>query len=102
MKNYQPFVTVIMPVRNEVKFIENSINAILDQSYFKNKIEIIIADGISNDGTYEILLDYENNHDNIFVIQNKEKILLRGVRNESIEIEYSGVNPSPKENNKFF
>ena len=41
-----------MPIRNEVNFIDKSIKAILNQTFDSNQIEIIIVDGMSNDGTY--------------------------------------------------
>jgi glycosyltransferase involved in cell wall biosynthesis len=42
-----------MPTRNQVEFISESIQSVLSQSH-KN-VELIIADGISEDGTIELL-----------------------------------------------
>lgn len=50
-----PFVTVMMPVRNEAKFIERSLGAILAQDYPPERMEILIADGRSDDNTVEII-----------------------------------------------
>lgn len=50
-----PFVSVIMPVRNEGAFIERSLNAVLAQTYPSNKLEIIVADGNSTDGTRDVV-----------------------------------------------
>lgn len=47
-------VSVIIPVRNEARFIEATITSVLSQDY-PGPIEVIIADGLSNDGTREIL-----------------------------------------------
>lgn len=47
----QPFVSVVMPVRNEADFIERSLNAVLGQTYPHELLEIIIADGFSTDNT---------------------------------------------------
>jgi succinoglycan biosynthesis protein ExoA len=54
-ENYQPKVSVIMPVRNEADFIERSLRAIFRQSYPHDLIEIIIADGDSEDSTLAII-----------------------------------------------
>lgn len=57
MNNFQehPFVTVIMPIRNEADFIERSLGAVLDQDYPHHCMEVLIADGMSDDGTREIV-----------------------------------------------
>lgn len=47
----KPLVTVIMPVHNEGQFIERSLGSILRQTYPKDRIEIIVADGMSQDNT---------------------------------------------------
>ena len=46
-----PFVSLIMPIRNEEAFIERSLGAVLDQDYPHDKMEVLIADGMSTDGT---------------------------------------------------
>ena len=48
-----PFVSVLMPVRNEAAFIGRGLAAVLAQDYPRDRMEIIIADGLSNDGTRE-------------------------------------------------
>lgn len=50
-----PFVSVIMPVRNEAKTITRSINSVLYQTYPLSRFEIIVADGLSEDKTREII-----------------------------------------------
>jgi succinoglycan biosynthesis protein ExoA len=48
-------VTIVMPVRNEEKFIENCLRSILENDYSKEKLEILIVDGNSTDRTKEII-----------------------------------------------
>ncbi len=48
-------VSVIMPIRNEVDFIERSLGAVLTQDYPRELLEVLIADGLSVDGTPEIV-----------------------------------------------
>jgi len=50
-----PFVTIIMPVRNEAAFIEQSLTSVLRQDYPPNKMEVLVVDGMSNDSTREIV-----------------------------------------------
>ena len=51
----QPFVSVVMPVRNEADFIERSLNAVFAQTYPHERMEIVIADGFSTDDTRAII-----------------------------------------------
>jgi glycosyltransferase involved in cell wall biosynthesis len=50
----EQLVSVIIPVRNEAAFIEATINSVLAQDY-PGPIEVVVADGMSNDGTRAIL-----------------------------------------------
>jgi succinoglycan biosynthesis protein ExoA len=45
-----PYVSIIIPIRNEEAFIDRSLRAILAQDY-PGGMEIFIADGMSTDGT---------------------------------------------------
>ncbi len=47
-------VSVIIPVRNEAPFIEATIDSVLAQDY-QGHIEVVVADGMSTDGTRDIL-----------------------------------------------
>lgn len=44
-----------MPVRNEEKFIGESLSAILKQNYPAEKMEVVIVDGMSSDKTVEMI-----------------------------------------------
>ena len=67
-------ISFIVPIRNEVKFISKTIQSILNQ---KTKIdfEILIVDGLSIDGTREIIKDFQNNYSNIYLIDNPKRIV---------------------------
>lgn len=51
----QPFVSIVMPVRNEAAHLRVALDAIAAQTYPANKIEIIVVDGGSTDGTQELV-----------------------------------------------
>ena len=48
-----PTVTVVMPVYNESASIDESLASVLSQDYPEGRVEILIADGGSQDGTVE-------------------------------------------------
>ncbi|MEW6741494.1 MAG: glycosyltransferase [Planctomycetota bacterium] len=48
-----PVVSVVMPVRNEVGSIDGVVRSLLGQEYPRDRLEILIADGRSTDGTRE-------------------------------------------------
>lgn len=51
----EPFVSVIMPVRNEEAFIARSLGAVLAQDYPTDRIEALVADGESDDRTRDVI-----------------------------------------------
>jgi cellulose synthase/poly-beta-1,6-N-acetylglucosamine synthase-like glycosyltransferase len=65
-------VSAFIPCRNEVKYIKNCVEAILANNY--PDIEIIVVDGMSDDGTREILKDLCERHANIKVIDNPNRL----------------------------
>ncbi|HEV2405395.1 MAG TPA: glycosyltransferase, partial [Ktedonobacterales bacterium] len=50
----EPLVSVIIAVRNEAAFIARSLGAILAQDYPADRMEILLADGESDDDTVRI------------------------------------------------
>jgi succinoglycan biosynthesis protein ExoA len=79
--SYSAFVTVIMPIRNEAVFIRRSLGAVLAQNYPHERLEIIIADGMSTDGTGDVVAQLANAHPavRVTVVENPEKIVPTGM-----------------------
>ena len=50
-----PLVSVVMPVRNEAAFIARNLEAVLAQDYPADRLEVLVADGMSEDATREIV-----------------------------------------------
>lgn len=71
-------ISIILPVFNEEKFIKKAIDSILFQNISEEKYEILIADGMSTDGTREIIKSYQNNNKNIFLLNNPKRIVSTG------------------------
>jgi succinoglycan biosynthesis protein ExoA len=74
-----PFVTIIMPVRNEGNFIRRSLGAVLAQDYPPNRLEVLVADGRSTDNTREIVRDLKNGHPNLHLVDNPGCIVPTGL-----------------------
>jgi len=55
VNNKLPFVSIIIPCRNEEKFISKCLDSILGNDYLKDKLEILVIDGMSEDKTREII-----------------------------------------------
>jgi succinoglycan biosynthesis protein ExoA len=73
------FVSILIPIRNEAAYIERCLQAVLDQDYPPEQIEILIADGMSDDETRLIIGDYQQTHKNIRLIDNPGKIVPTGL-----------------------
>ncbi len=76
----RPFVSVIMPVRNEGSFIKKSLGALLCQTYPKDRFEIIIADGMSSDNTRKLIGSMSAQSDiSIKIVENPKRIAPTGL-----------------------
>ena len=53
-------VSIIIPCRNEEKYIERCISSFLEQSYPQELLQIIVSDGMSTDGTRDIIRGLDN------------------------------------------
>ncbi len=51
----RPFVTLLLPVRNEADHIGPCLDRLLDQDYPADRLEILVIDGASDDGTGAIV-----------------------------------------------
>lgn len=61
-------ISVIMPVFNAERFLKESIDSVLNQSY--KDFELILIDDCSKDSSYEILCEYKKNDDRVRVFKN--------------------------------
>ena len=69
------FVSIIIPCRNEEKFVSKCLDSIIAQDYPKEKMEILIVDGMSKDKTRVILREYIEKYPFIRVLDNPKKIV---------------------------
>lgn len=68
-------VTIICPIYNEEKFIENCIESILLQDYSKNCLEVLFVDGMSTDNTRSIVERYVQKSKHIKLLDNVNKVV---------------------------
>ncbi len=67
-------VSVIVPCRNEKKFISKCLDSIINQDYPKEKLEVLVIDGMSDDGTRDIVKKYIQKYSFIKFLDNPKKI----------------------------
>lgn len=78
-------VSVIVPCRNEMGYIDAFLDSLLRQQLDGIQMEVLIADGMSNDGTRGILEAYRFKNPQVRIIDNPKKIVSTGL-NEAIKM----------------
>ena len=72
-------LSAIMPCLNEVTSIEKTLRSVLSQHRPTERFEVIVADGMSNDGTRELLETIASIHPELRVIDNPARIQAAGL-----------------------
>lgn len=67
-------VTVIVPCRNERDYIERCVEALMNQDYPAHLYTAVVCDGMSNDGTREILEQLKSKYSNLVVLDNPARV----------------------------
>lgn len=82
-----PYISALVVTRNEKDFIEKCLLSLLNQTYPNNCYEIIIVDGMSTDGTKQIIQNTLNDYNRVHnekeaikfsIYDNPKKILASG------------------------
>jgi glycosyltransferase involved in cell wall biosynthesis len=83
-------VSVIIPCRNEERFIASCLDSIIANDYPKDRLEVLVVDGMSEDRTRAILEGYTRQYPFIRVLDNPSRItpaaLNLGIENAKGEI----------------
>ena len=69
------FVSIIIPMRNEEKFIGRCLDSLLPQIQRRDNFEILCVDGVSTDKTRQIVQEYASRDSRIRLIENPNKIV---------------------------
>ncbi len=73
-ENIIPFVSIVIPMRNESKHIRKCLDSLIDQDYPLENYEILVTDGMSEDGSREIVAQYRDKFKYIKLLDNPRKI----------------------------
>jgi succinoglycan biosynthesis protein ExoA len=76
----EPHVTVIMPIRNEERFIARSLGAVLGQHYPPDRMQVLVADGMSEDSTRAVVEELARTHPQhrVRIVDNPGRIVPTG------------------------
>src|SRR5687768_13478191 len=86
----KPRVSVVVPCRNEERFIVPCVENIFSQDYPADRIEVLVADGASTDGTMELLLALSRKYESMKLFENSQRTVPHAlnlmIRNASGEV----------------
>jgi len=69
----QPFVSIVVPCRNEVAHIRRMLDSVLTNEYPRDRLEVLIVDGLSDDGTRAVIAEYASRHPLIQLLDNPKR-----------------------------
>jgi succinoglycan biosynthesis protein ExoA len=69
----RPFISVIVPVRNEAAFLADTLQQLLDQRYDPTRFEVIVADGRSTDDTRAIVAALQARYPQLRLLDNPRR-----------------------------
>ena len=70
--NHNPFVSVIIAIRNEEKFIAQCLQSVVNQDYPKDRMEILVVDGRSEDRSREIVAEFSSKYRVVRLLDNPQ------------------------------
>lgn len=75
----KPLVSIVLPCRNEQGYIQDCLQSALHQDPPEGGFEILVADGMSTDGTREYLQQMAREHAQIRLLDNPGRIVSTGL-----------------------
>lgn len=69
-----PFITVIVPVRNEERFLEATLRALHRQRYAMDCFEVLVVDGQSQDDTVGVVRRFQGEFANLRLLFNPQRL----------------------------
>ena len=76
-----PFISIIVPCYNEQATIGLLLDALVHQTYPRGQMEVVIADGLSNDATREVIAAFQKAHPDLplCVTKNEHRTIPSGL-----------------------
>jgi len=68
-------ISVIIPCRNERKYIRVCLDSVVANTYPKDKLEVLVIEGMSEDGTRDILRTYTERYPFIRMLDNPKRLI---------------------------
>jgi glycosyltransferase involved in cell wall biosynthesis len=65
-----PFVSIVVPCRNEEAYLAHCLDSILAGDYPRDRLEVLVVNGASSDRTTEILARYAATHQGVVALEN--------------------------------
>ena len=73
-KNNKLKISIIIPCRNEEKYIAKCLDSIIAQDYPIDNLEVLVVDGMSKDKTVQVIKSYNEQPLSIKILKNPKKI----------------------------
>jgi succinoglycan biosynthesis protein ExoA len=70
-----PFVSVMIPMRNEVHSIASCLDSVLAQDYPRDRFEVLVVDGASTDGSDALIERRARHDDRVRLLRNPQRIV---------------------------
>src|SRR5262249_34852404 len=84
VKTEMPFLSVVIPCWNEAGFVAAFLDSVLANDYPPDRMEILLVDGMSDDGTRTVVQGYADRDPRLRMVDNpghsKPVALNRGIR----------------------
>jgi len=75
MSDSLPFVSVVIPMRNEAASIGDCVDAVLAQDYPAERLEVLVVDGESDDGSAAVIERYARDTGRVRLLSNPRRIV---------------------------
>lgn len=87
-EGFSPSISILVPARNEEKVIQKKLENLLEVLYPKEKMEIIVIDDASKDGTLAKVHDFMRNHPElqVKVLSQRERIGKANALNKGLKV----------------
>ena len=70
----RPTISIVLPCRNEERYIGACLDSILATTYPLDRIELLVVDGESEDRTREIVAEFVRRHPGVRLLENRRRI----------------------------
>jgi glycosyltransferase involved in cell wall biosynthesis len=69
-----PFVSIVIPCRNEARWIARCLESVLRNDYSTDRLEVLVVDGMSDDDTRAVVERFLANHPCVRLLENPKRI----------------------------